>query len=86
MDSHKPILIATILAAGQLVLAQLPTYGVGRTPTADEVKAWDISIGPSGKELPQGHGTAKDGARLFLLKGCGGCHGRRGLEAERPLW
>jgi hypothetical protein len=84
MDLRKPILTAAVLAAGQMAFAQSPTFGVGKTPSADEIKAWDISIGPSGKELPQGHGTAKEGARLFLLKGCGGCHGANGLGGKAP--
>jgi cytochrome c len=56
-------------------LAQTPSYnGVGRTPTADEVRAWDISVGPAGKELPPGSGTAKDGAAIYARK-CAACHG-----------
>ena len=38
--------------------AQLPTYGVGRPPTAEEVRAWDLTIGPDGQGLPPGSGTA----------------------------
>ena len=33
-------------------LAQLPTYGVGRPPTVEEVKAWDLTIPPDGQGLP----------------------------------
>jgi S-disulfanyl-L-cysteine oxidoreductase SoxD len=64
--------------------AQSPTYGVGRSPTPEEMRAWDISIGPLGKELPAGHGTAKEGAPLYIQKGCGGCHGRTGSMAQAP--
>ena len=65
-------------AAGAFVcaaaLAQTPSYpNVGRTPTGDEVRAMDIAIGPSGKELPPGVGTAKEGAAIYAKK-CGGCH------------
>ena len=49
--------------------AQSPTYGVGRAPTAEEIRAWDISIRPDGKELPPGRGTAKEGAPLYVQKG-----------------
>ena len=45
-------------------LAQSPTYGLGKTPTEDEIRAWDIAISPDGKELPPGTGTAKEGAPL----------------------
>jgi cytochrome c len=37
-----------------------------------------------GKELPEGHGTAKEGAPLYLQKGCAGCHGRIGSGAPAP--
>jgi S-disulfanyl-L-cysteine oxidoreductase SoxD len=61
-----------------------PTYGVGRTPTAEEIRAADISIGPTGEELPAGRGTAKEGAKLFEQKGCVGCHGAAGVGGLAP--
>ena len=67
MASLKPILLTTLLAATQITWAQSPAFGVGRKPTAEEIKSWDISIGPEGKELPPGKGTAKEGSRLYLL-------------------
>jgi cytochrome c len=63
--------------------AQLPDYkSIGRTPGAEEVKAWDISVGPSGKELPPGSGTVQAGAQLYAQK-CAACHGAN-LEGRRP--
>src|SRR6266853_1660385 len=73
-----------IVALCQVGAAQSPTYGVGRTPSAEEVRAWDISISPTGKELPPGHGTGKEGAPLYVQKGCAGCHGRSGSMAQAP--
>jgi mono/diheme cytochrome c family protein len=55
--------------------AQMPSYkNVGRTPTKQEIQAWDISIGPDGKGLPAGTGTAQQGAAIFKAK-CAVCHG-----------
>ena len=72
-------LAAIVLLLGSPALAQSsPTYGIGRTPTADEIRALDISIGPTGDELPLGHGTAKDGEKVFQAKGCIACHGKAG--------
>jgi mono/diheme cytochrome c family protein len=51
-----------------------PYNNVGRTPTDEEVRAWDIAIGTDGKELPPGSGTAKQGAKIFSSK-CAVCHG-----------
>ena len=75
------------LAAIALLLASpafAQSYGIGRTPTQDEIRAMDISIGPTGEELPEGHGTAKEGATIFQTKGCAGCHGKAGAGAMAP--
>src|SRR5262249_50724446 len=64
-------LAVIVLLLGSPAFAQSsPTYGVGRTPTAEEIRALDISIGPTGEELPPGRGTVKEGAELFEQKGC----------------
>ena len=78
------LLVSMSLAVCASLSAQSPTFGVGRAPTADEVRAWDISIRPDGQELPQGHGSAKEGAQLYVQKGCAGCHGRSGSGANAP--
>jgi S-disulfanyl-L-cysteine oxidoreductase SoxD len=80
----RSILAFSIVVASAAVSAQSPTFGVGRAPTADEIRAWDISIRPDGQELPPGHGTAKDGAPLYASKGCAGCHGRSGSGSMAP--
>ena len=77
-------LVVTMFGVAQIAMAQSPTYGVGRTPTAEELRAWDISISPTGKELPPGRGTAKEGEQLFRSKGCAGCHGATGIGARAP--
>ncbi len=85
MAMHKPLLLLAILGVCHFAWAQSPTYGVGRTPTAEEIRAWDISIGPAGKELPPGRGTAKEGAQLYRSKGCVGCHGVNGSGGLAPI-
>jgi S-disulfanyl-L-cysteine oxidoreductase SoxD len=84
MGWPKVTLVAAVFAVCQSGWAQSPTYGVGRTPTQEEIRAWDIAISPTGKELPQGHGTAKEGAALFVSKGCNGCHGKTGGGGPAP--
>jgi len=67
-----------LLLMSNAALAQAPSYSkIGRTPTKEEIQAWDISIGPDGKGLPVGQGTAKDGAPVFAAK-CAVCHGANG--------
>ncbi len=76
------LLLLMVLAVCQIGWAQSPTYGVGKTPSAEEIRAWDIAISPTGKELPPGHGTAKEGAQFFVEKGCSGMP--RGNRERRP--
>ena len=74
-------IIAAMAACGT-ALAQTPVYeNVGRSPTDEEVRAWDISIGPEGKELPPGSGTAQEGANIYARR-CAVCHGPTGTEAQ----
>ncbi|MBI4464249.1 MAG: cytochrome c [Acidobacteria bacterium] len=68
------------LAPWVAALAQAPTYNRGRTPSQEEIRAWDIAIGPEGKELPPGSGTAKEGAKIYAQQ-CAHCHGPTGREA-----
>ena len=55
---------------------QQSTKGVsfGRTPTANEIKAWDIDALPDGSGLPAGEGSVEDGDELFDSQ-CASCHG-----------
>ena len=52
-------LLLILLLAAAPVVAQGPTYGVGRTPTAEEVRAWDISISPTGRSSHRGAAPPK---------------------------
>jgi len=63
------------------VAAQLPTYNVGRPPTAEEVKAWDLTIPPDGQGLPPGKGTAALGKAIFEER-CASCHGAKGEDLK----
>ena len=89
MGSRSKVVTVLLLASVGLLaspaFAQSPTYGVGRTPTAEEIRRMDISIGPTGEELPSGRGTAKEGAQVFEQKGCIACHGAAGLGGMAPI-
>jgi S-disulfanyl-L-cysteine oxidoreductase SoxD len=74
MGSLRIVPILLLLASP--ALAQ--TYGIGKAPTAAQL-AQDITISPTGEGLPAGHGTAAEGAKLFVEKGCVGCHGPAGV-------
>jgi S-disulfanyl-L-cysteine oxidoreductase SoxD len=75
MRCFKLFVPVMVLVAATVVVAQTPSYSnVGRTPTKEEIQAWDIAVGPDGKGLPPGSGTAKEGAVIFARK-CAVCHG-----------
>src|SRR3990167_10405731 len=59
------------------------TKGVnfGRTPTPNELKAWDADIMPDGTGLPKGSGTVDDGEALYD-KDCAVCHGEFGAGGK----
>ncbi len=84
MDWPKLLVVVTAAGICQTAWTQSPTYKVGRAPTAEEIRSWDIAISPTGKELPPGRGTAKEGAALYTRKGCAGCHGATGSGAHAP--
>jgi cytochrome c len=79
------VVVALVITLGIRVVAsaQSPTYGLGRTPTAEEIRAVDITISPDGKELPPGSGSAREGAPLYAQK-CAACHGKEGYEGRAP--
>ena len=78
------VLTFVLLLGGSALAQSSPTYGVGSTPSAEEIRAWDISVGPTGEELPPGRGTAKEGAQVYQQKGCAACHGKTGTEGRAP--
>ena len=81
--TSKLLVPVMVLAASVGALAQMPTYNVGRTLSAEEVRGWDTSIGIEGKELPPGSGSAKEGVRIYAQR-CAVCHGLDG-KYQWPL-
>ena len=79
----KLLLPVMVLGLYQPGWAQSPTFGLGKAPTAEEIRAWDIAISPDGKELPPGRGSAKEGAPLYAQK-CASCHGATGSGGRAP--
>ena len=74
----KKHLVLLLLAITLPIHAQATDrYGLGRTPTAEEIKQWDIDIMPDGKQLPSGSGTVDEG-RLVYQEKCLSCHGEEG--------
>jgi S-disulfanyl-L-cysteine oxidoreductase SoxD len=84
MRLHNLFVLVVALVACSAAAAQTTPYqNVGRPATADEIRVWDISVGPAGKELPPGKGTAKEGAPIYAAR-CAVCHGLT-MEESGPL-
>ena len=75
--SPNLLALVAILALPAAGLAQSPKFNVGTPLSEEEIKSFDFMIGPDGKELPPGRGTAKEGAAVFA-KRCQVCHGQNG--------
>ena len=68
------------IAASYSISAQSPAakpLGIGRPASPEEIKKIDIDVRPDGKGLPEGTGTAAEGAKIYAAK-CASCHGANG--------
>ncbi len=72
-----PLILLALLATPAVGLAQRAYSNIGRTPSQEEIQSLGVIVDPSGKNLPAGKGTAKEGAELYA-KQCAACHGKTG--------
>ena len=79
MSMRKRVAIAVPLGLALLVAPAIAADGpgLGHKVSEADLALWDISIGPDGRGLPSGSGTAAQGAAIFAEK-CEACHGRNG--------
>jgi S-disulfanyl-L-cysteine oxidoreductase SoxD len=73
--SMRKVLPAILLALSVTAAHAGDTPKLGKPISEADIKAWDITILPDGTNLPPGQGTAAEGAKLFVEKGCIACHG-----------
>jgi cytochrome c len=57
-------------------------YGIGHAATPEQIAGWDIDVRPDGTGAPTGHGSVKEGEKVYLDK-CAACHGEFGESAGR---
>jgi cytochrome c len=67
----------TLIATFTLHVFAQEGPGLGVEASVAEITAWDISIGPDGAGLPDGSGTAEEGAAIYATQ-CLICHGEEG--------
>ncbi len=73
-----PKLIAALALLALATGANAEGPRLGKTISAEELAAWDSSVMPDGNGLPEGSGTAAQGAQIFAQK-CVTCHGEKGV-------
>lgn len=56
-------------------------YKYGRTPTKNEIKAWDTDVMPDGTGFPDGEGSVEQGDELYHEQ-CAMCHGDFGAGGK----
>src|SRR5437016_11065811 len=71
------LILLALLATPGVGLAQRAYSNIGRTPSQEEIQSLGVIVDPSGKNLPAGKGTAKEGGELYA-KQCSACHGKTG--------
>lgn len=86
MSMASNLLTASLLTISTYSYAESTHQSLGKP--ADNLSPqsqWNLSISPSGENLPKGNGTATQGKQLFALK-CAVCHGPEGIGASaEPL-
>jgi len=77
-DKRLTVAISVALCLGGAVMARAADLpGLGKPVSEAELALWDMSIGPDGKGLPPGGGTAAQGTAIYAQK-CEACHGKAG--------
>ncbi len=81
INAKHYLLFLFLIVFAQSVLAQTPA-NVGRSLSPDEVDDLMYTVGPEGRQLPPGQGTAREGERIYT-QSCIFCHGPEGLNGPQ---
>ena len=85
MSMLKPLAASLLLlAVAATTAAAADSPHLGKPITDADIKPWDITVLPDGTNLPAGSGTAVQGAKLYVDKGCSLCHGPNGKGGPNP--
>ena len=81
-SARLAVLLLIALNAPALAQENAHRYGIGRLATPEQIAGWDIDVRPDGQGAPPGHGSVKDGEKVYMDK-CAACHGEFGESAGR---
>ncbi len=77
MSMRKFVCMLFVITNASLAFGEEgPDLGTEATPA--QIAAWDVSIGADGAGLPEGSGTAEQGAAIYAVH-CIACHGKEGV-------
>ena len=80
MVANRYICFSLLVALISILLGCTNSYqtrgpvGLGKPISENQLRAWNIDVGPSGVGLPPGSGTAIAGEKLYQQQ-CASCHG-----------
>jgi len=75
MFSSKGIILIFMLCAVRMA------WAAGTPVTEQDIAPWNLDIDPLGRGLPNGHGTANEGAIVYETH-CKSCHGKGGKSGH----
>ena len=53
------------------------SFGIGHVASPAQIAGWDIDVRADGQGLPPGHGSVREGEKIFA-ESCAACHGAKG--------
>lgn len=76
---------AAALAACAPTAPRTPSQrlGLGQTPSAGQIRGWDIDVRADGAGLPPGRGSVAQGQAIYAAR-CQACHGANGDKGTAP--
>jgi cytochrome c len=78
--SPRTILVGAAVSFALTTLARAADtdpLGIGHVATPAQISGWDIDVRADGQGLPPGHGSVRDGEKIFA-ETCAACHGAKG--------
>jgi cytochrome c len=78
--SLRTILVGAAVSFALTTLARAADngpLGIGHVASPSQIAGWDIDVRADGQGLPPGHGSAREGEKIFA-ETCAACHGAKG--------
>jgi cytochrome c len=78
--SPRTILVGAAVSFALTTLgraADTGSLGIGHVASPSQIAGWDIDVRADGQGLPPGHGSVREGEKIFA-ETCAACHGAKG--------